>query len=54
MTDADDVGGAVVFNDTGTPSTSPLLAFLDATDLVTNGSDVTLTFNASGIITITC
>lgn len=54
VSDADDVGGAVVFNDTGTPGTSPVIAFLDATDLVTNGSDVTLTFNAGGILTIDC
>lgn len=52
VSDANDVGAAVVYNDTGTPGTSPLVAFLDATDLVTNGSDVTLTFNASGIFTI--
>jgi hypothetical protein len=52
VTDASDVGAAVVFIDTGTAGTSPLVAFLDATDLVTNGSDVTLTFNASGIFTL--
>jgi len=54
VTDANDVGAAIVYNDTGTPATSSLIAFLDATDLVTNGSDVTLTFNASGIFTIDC
>jgi hypothetical protein len=52
VTDAADVGGAIVFNDTGTAGTSPLISFNDATDLVTNGSDVTLTFNASGIFTL--
>lgn len=52
VTDADDVGGAVVYYNTGTAGTSPLIAFLDATDLTTNGSDVTLTFNASGIFTL--
>jgi hypothetical protein len=52
VSDAGGVGAAIVFNDTGTPSTSPLIAFLDAADLVTNGSDVTLTFNASGIFTL--
>lgn len=54
VSDANNVGAAIVFNDTGTPSTSPIVAFLDAADLTTNGSDVTLTFNASGIFTITC
>jgi hypothetical protein len=52
VTDADGVGSAVVFIDTGTAGTSPLVAFLDDTDLVANGSDVTLTFNASGIFTL--
>jgi uncharacterized protein (DUF1684 family) len=52
VSDANDVGAAIVYNDTGTPGTSSLIAFLDATDLVTNGSDVTLTFNASGIFTL--
>jgi len=52
VTDADDVGGAVVYYNTGTAGTSPLIAFLDAADLTTNGSDVTLTFNASGIFTL--
>jgi len=52
VSDAGGVGAAIVFNDTGTPGTSPLIAFLDATNLVTNGSDVTLTFNASGIFTL--
>jgi hypothetical protein len=54
VNDADGVGGAVVFNWTGTAATSPLVAFLDAADLTTNGSDITLTFNASGIFTIAC
>lgn len=54
VTDANDVGAAIVYNDTTVAGTSPLIAFLDATDLVTNGSDVTLTFNASGIFTIDC
>jgi len=54
VTDANDVGGAIVFNDTGNVATSPVIAFLDAADLQTNGSDITLTFNASGILTIAC
>lgn len=52
VSDAGGVGAAIVFNDTGTPATSPLIAFLDAADLATNGSDITLTFNASGIFTL--
>lgn len=54
VTDADDVGAAVVYYDTGTPGTSPLIAFCDGTDLDTNGSDVTLSFSSSGIFTIDC
>lgn len=52
VSDVNDVGAAIVYNDTGTPGTSPLIAFLDAADLTTNGSDVTLTINASGIFTL--
>ena len=52
VTDTDDVGGAVVYYNTGTAGTSPLIAFLDAADLTTNGSDVTLTFDADGIFTL--
>ena len=50
--DADDVGAAVVYYDTGNAATSPLFSFNDGTDLTTNGSDVTLEFNASGIGTL--
>jgi len=52
VSDANAVGAAVIFNDTGTPSTSSLIAFLDAADLATNGSNVALTLPASGIFTL--
>lgn len=45
----------VLFKDTGTPSTSNLIAFWDTATglpLTPNGGDVNVTFNASGIIKI--
>lgn len=38
------VVGAVVYKDTGTPTTSPLLAYLDLTDTPTNGGDISIQF----------
>ena len=43
------IGAFVIYYDTGTPATSPLLVFLDVTDTPTNGGDVVLTFHANGI-----
>jgi hypothetical protein len=48
------ITGAIVYYDSGTPSTSYLLAFIDATDTPTNGGDITFAFSASGIGTIDC
>lgn len=48
------IGACVVYYDSGTPATSYLLAFLDCTDTPTNGGNITITLNASGIGTITC
>ena len=46
---------AIVYYDSGTPSTSYLIAFLDADpDVATNGGDITAPFNGSGIFTIDC
>jgi len=45
----------VLFKDTGTPSTSNLIAYWDTATglpLTPNGGDVNLTFNASGIIKV--
>lgn len=45
----------VLFKDTGTPSTSNLIAFWDTATglpLTPNGGDVNVTFNASGIIKV--
>jgi len=45
---------AVVYEDTGTPSTSPLLLYVDfGQDFSTSGGNFTITWNASGIATIT-
>jgi hypothetical protein len=46
--------GAVIFKDTGTASTSPLIAFLDFGGVQSPAAgDFTVTWNASGIATIT-
>lgn len=47
----DTIGGAVIYRQTGgndsTPANDDLVCFLDPTDLVTNGSSVTLQFDAT-------
>lgn len=48
------IGAVVIYYDSGTPSTSYLIAFLDCTDTPTNGGNITITLNGSGILTITC
>jgi len=47
--------GALIFVDSGSDATSPLVAYIDTGGfpLVTNGGDVTLHWSASGIITLT-
>jgi hypothetical protein len=50
----DTIGAVVVYNDSGTPSTSYLLTFNDVTDTPTNGGNITITIHGSGIGTITC
>lgn len=48
----------IVYRDTGTPSTSPLLAFLDTkgdstpVSVVTDGGDIVVTPNAAGLFAI--
>lgn len=38
------VAGAVVYKDTGTPTTSKMLCYLDLPDTPTNGGDITVQF----------
>ena len=43
---------AVIYKDTGTDTTSPLIAYIDIADTATNGSDLTIQWDAEGIIQI--
>ena len=38
------IAGVVIYKDTGTPTTSKLIAYLDVTDTPTNGGDITVQF----------
>jgi hypothetical protein len=40
------VGGAILFRHTGTDTTAPLIAYYDLADTATNGSDITIEWNA--------
>jgi len=43
--------GAVIYKDTGTPGTSPLIAFIDfAADKSTNNTEFKITWNSNGIL----
>ena len=45
----------VIYKDTGTETTSPLICVLDLTSAITpNGGNITIQFDASGIGSITC
>lgn len=47
------IGALVVYKDTGTASTSPLIAYIELASPVTpNGGDINITWNASGILSI--
>lgn len=49
----DTIAAIIVYNDTpGTDATKQLVCFLDGLSLVTNGSDVQVTWNGSGICSI--
>jgi hypothetical protein len=48
----DTVEAVVLYKDTGVSATSPLLAWFDVSQFTPNGSDVTVTFNASGLFAI--
>lgn len=47
------IGGAVIVRELTTDSNSPLIAFMDLTDTATNGGDITISWNAAGILKIT-
>lgn len=43
--------GAVLYKDTGTPSTSPLIAYYDfGGNIISSGGPFTITWNASGLL----
>jgi len=48
------VVACIIYWDSGTPGTSPLVAWLECTSTPTNGGNITITLNGSGIGTITC
>lgn len=43
------IGGAIVFQQGASDAASPVLTFLDPSDLVTNGGDVTLSLSAPAL-----
>lgn len=45
--------GAVIYKDTGASTTSPIVAYIDfGSDKVSSGGDFKITWNASGILTL--
>lgn len=46
------IGGVVLVKEITNDAASPIIAFLDPTNLVTNGGDVTLVVNAEGAMQI--
>lgn len=45
---------AVIYKDTGASTTSPIIAYIDFTsDKISSGGDFKITWNASGILTLT-
>lgn len=44
---------AIIWKDTGTPSTSGLLCYIELGTTATNGSNYSIAFNAGGIFTLT-
>ena len=44
------VGAVIIYIDTGTASTSPLVAYIDGITLTSSGNDVLCKWNASGIL----
>lgn len=48
----DSVNAVVIYVDTGTASTSPVVAYLDGLALALNGSDIEVAWDASGIFAL--
>lgn len=48
----DTVEAIILYKDSGSSATSPLIAWFDVSTLTPNGGDVTVTFNASGLFAI--
>jgi hypothetical protein len=46
------IGGAILIKEVTNDAASPLLAFMDLTNTSTNGGDITVSWNASGIMRI--
>lgn len=44
---------AIIWKDTGTPGTSPLICYMELGTTATNGSDYALALNAGGLFTVT-
>lgn len=49
----DTIHGAILYRDTGTPATSPLVTFYDLPNTPTNGSMVTVQFASNIALTLT-
>lgn len=43
---------AIIWKDTGTPSTSPLICYIELGTTATNGSNYTIALNAGGLFTL--
>lgn len=48
-----DIGGAIVFREATSDADSPLIGFLDPADISTNGGDITIQWDAEGILRLT-
>lgn len=46
------IEAVIVYKDTGSTATSPLICFIDGLSLTPNGGDITVVWNASGIFAI--
>lgn len=46
------VDAVILYKDTGSDATSPLIAWFDVSTFTPNGSDVNVVFNASGLFSI--
>lgn len=53
QTGSQTVGAAIVYKFITDDASSPLIAFIDGTDLATNGTDVLVTWGTNGVFDIT-